>query len=221
MRHISTIILIIQWLWRQPRNRRAADVVAPPNLRKRFLAAVPPQDRLRLLVVGQLEGTAKALALRLGAAAALAGAGLDKLPLELRQPAKHGQHQPPVCCGGVGPCVGNGAEARPLVGNGFQGVQQVERRTRQPVESRHQKHVTGGQMVKSAAKLGAVSLRTACHLAEHLDGSGSGQGRDLRFDALTVRGYPCIAVNHARIMTVTYAKESPFRINGLGFLHKC
>ncbi len=66
-------------------------------------------------------------------------------------------------------------------------------------------------------KPGAVVFRATCHLEEHFARSGLRQRADLRFDALAVRGYPCIAVNHPHIMAVTYAKESPFRINGLGF----
>lgn len=169
---------------------------------------------------GELEGAAKALALRLGPGAAFAGAGLDQLPLELRQPAQHGQHQPPVGRGGIGPYVGEGPEARPSVGNGFERVEKVERRAGQPVESRHHEHVAGIEGGDRARKLGAVALRPAGRLAEHLDGSGGGQRADLRFDALAVRGYPCIAIDHARIMAVTYAKENPLPINALGLLHK-
>ena len=81
-------------------------------------------------------------------------------------------------------------------------------------------HVARGERAEQAAKPGAVGFRAACHFAEHLNGSDGRQRAYLRFDALAVRGNPCIAVNHAAIMTVTYAKESAFRINSLGFLHK-
>ena len=75
-------------------------------------------------------------------------------------------------------------------------------------------------MVESAAKLGAVGLRAARHFLKHLPRSGGRQRADLRRNALAIRRDSGVAVDHPRIMTVTYAKESPFRINGLGFLHK-
>ena len=41
----------------------------------------------------------------------------------------------------------------------------------------------------------------------------------LGVNALAVRRYPRVAVFHASLMAVTYAKEKPFWINGLIFLH--
>jgi hypothetical protein len=97
---------------------------------------------------------------------------------------------------GIRNSLGEGAESGPLVGNGFQGVQQVEGRAGQPVESRHSHHVARGKRVEQPPKLGAVGLRPARHFLKHLDCSGGGQGRDLRLHALAVRRDPCIAVNH-------------------------
>jgi hypothetical protein len=41
----------------------------------------------------------------------------------------------------------------------------------------------------------------------------------LRLDALAVRGYPRVAVFHALLMAVIYAKEKAFRIKALIFFH--
>ena len=128
---------------------------------------------------------------------------------ETRAPAKDGQHQPPVRRGGISPHISQGAEARPLVGNGLQGVQQVERRAGRSVER-----------VDHPAKLDATALRPARHFAVHLRRSGGGQRAGLRLDALAVRGDPCIPKNRAPVMRLTYGKENPFRINGLDFFHK-
>jgi hypothetical protein len=42
----------------------------------------------------------------------------------------------------------------------------------------------------------------------------------LGVNALAVGGYPGVAVFHARIMSVTYAKEKPFDFSALVSLHK-
>jgi len=139
---------------------------------------------------------------------------------ETRAPAKDGQHQPPVRRGGISPHISQGAEARPLVGNGLQGVQQVERRAGRSVESRHQHHIARVERVDHPAKLDATALRPARHFAVHLRRSGGGQRAGLRLDALAVRGDPCIPKNRAPVMRLTYGKENPFRINGLDFFHK-
>ena len=109
-----------------PRNRPSAHVIAAANFGKAFLARLSSRERLLPLVGGELEGPAKALSLCLGAAAPLAGAGLDQFVLEFRHPAQHAQHEPAMRGGGVGPHVGEGSEPRPTVGNGFERVQKIE-----------------------------------------------------------------------------------------------
>jgi hypothetical protein len=64
------------------------------------------------------------------------------------------------------------------------------------VKPRCHEYVAGVELVKRAAKPGAVGLRAARRLAPHLPGTGGAQLLDLRFDALAVRRYPYIGMNH-------------------------
>ena len=57
-------------LFVRPRNRPAADVIAAPDLRKRFLALVAPPDSIGLLVWGELERSPHMQAMGYGADAA-------------------------------------------------------------------------------------------------------------------------------------------------------
>jgi hypothetical protein len=70
------------------------------------------------------------------------------------------------------PCDVVSAQASPsasgsarLVGDRRYDVEKVARRSRQAIEPRNQKHVAGVDLVKRAAKLGAVGLRAARGLA--------------------------------------------------------
>ena len=83
----------------------------------------------------------------------------------------------------------------------------------------HLQHVAGVELVEQAAKLRAVGLGSARHFAEHLTRPVLPQRRDLSGHALAVRRYPGIAVFHALLMAVIYAKEKPFCIKALIFLH--
>jgi hypothetical protein len=182
----------------------------------RLVAAL---DRLALLVIGEFERSAHFLPARHGARPAFACARPDQIALELGQPAQDGQHQAPVRCGGVGPGVAKGFETGFLAGDRRERVQQVAGGSRQPVEPGHGYDVAGVELVEQAAKLRPVGLRSARHLAEHLARPVFPQRRDLSGDALAVRRYPCIAVFHALLMAVIYAKEKPFRIKALIFFH--
>jgi len=66
----------------------------------------------------------------------------------IRQPAKHGQHQSPVRCRGVGPCVAQGSESGLPAGDRRERVQQVASGSRQPVEPRHHHHVAAVELVE-------------------------------------------------------------------------
>jgi hypothetical protein len=59
-------------------------------------------------------------------------------------------------------------EARALAGDRREGVQKVARRSRQ----RDHEHVAGVEPGEDAAELGAIGLRAARHLAEHLARAG-------------------------------------------------
>ena len=80
-------------------------------------------------------------------------------------------------------------------------------------------HVAGLKQVKQPMKLRAVGLGSARHFAEHLLAFGLRQFLHLRVKALAVRRDPCVSINHALLMAVTYAKEKPFQINAPKTLH--
>jgi len=85
-------------------------------------------------------------------------------------------------------------------------------------------HVTtttspGGDFEEKPAKLWPVGLGAARHFAEHLFASGLGELAHLGVNALAVGGYPRIAVFHASLMAVIYAKKKPFWIKAVIFLH--
>jgi hypothetical protein len=67
--------------------------------------------------------------------------------------------------------------------------------------------------VSISAELRAVGLGAARHLAEHLRASCLGELAYLRLDALSVGRDPGVAVDHARLMAVFYAKEKPNETN--------
>ena len=73
-------------------------------------------------------------------------------------------------------------------------------------------------LVEKSAELRPVGLGTDRHFAEHFFGSGGGQRRKLRVDALAVRRYPCIAVDHALILHVYSARGKGPDFSGLGFV---
>ena len=73
----------------------------------------------------------------------LIGTRSDQLSLELGEAAKNGQHKSAVRGGGVGPGIGDRAEARALLRNGGDHVQQVARAAGRPIKPRH-KHTSPG-----------------------------------------------------------------------------
>jgi hypothetical protein len=190
------------------------DVVAAGDVAERF-ASVTSANRLTPLVRGELEGSAQALPTRLRPLPAFAGAGADQLALELRQSAEHGQHQTPVRGRRVGPRVGEGSKPGFLAGDRGEGVEKIACRACQPVEPRHHHHVAGGEAVKQPVKLHAVGPRPARHFPEHSFASGRPKLAHLRVNALAIRRYPGVAVFHASLMAVTYAKEKPCQIKAL------
>jgi hypothetical protein len=89
--------------------------------------------------------------------------------------------------GGVGPCIAKRSETGFPIGDRREGVQQVARRSGQPVKPRHHHHVAGVELGQQAAKLRPVGLRTARHFAEDLAGAGRAKLPDLGVNALAVR----------------------------------
>jgi hypothetical protein len=105
-------------------------------------------------------------------------------------PAQNSQHQAAVRRRRVGPCVAERSETGFAIGDRRERVQQVARRSRQPVEPRHHQHVAGVELVEYATKLCALGLDPARHFAEHHVRPVLPQIRDLSGDALPVGRYP-------------------------------
>jgi class 3 adenylate cyclase len=87
--------------------RRSSASVAPCARRRRasvFCASVNFGDRAHVLPA------------LLRPAAALSGAGADKVAFYVRQPAEHRNHQPSGAGAGIGPRLGQRAELRPRMG---------------------------------------------------------------------------------------------------------
>src|SRR5258705_5218294 len=99
---------------------------------------------------------------------ALAGAGPDQLFFELSEPAEDGEHQPAMSRCRVRPYISQRLEAGATLGDLIQGVEQVTRRSSQPVKPRYHKHVAIAKPVHDLTQLGAVCLCTACLLAVNL-----------------------------------------------------
>jgi hypothetical protein len=68
-------------------------------------------------MIGEFERPAHSLPARHGPRPAFAGARSDQIALELRQSAKHDQHQAAVRCRGVGPCLAKRFETGFLLGD--------------------------------------------------------------------------------------------------------
>ena len=196
-----------------------AHVVAGGDLAQRFVATVAALDRLALLVRGELRLAAQLHAARHGARPAFAGARADQLALELGQAAQDGQHQPAMCCGGVGPCVAQGPETGFAIGDRGEGVQQVACRSRETIKARDRYQVAGLKGGEQAAKLRAVGLCPARDFAKNFRAACLGELAHLRRGALAVRRYPRIAVNHARILHQNYAPEKRNVFSGLVLVH--
>jgi hypothetical protein len=94
-------------------------------------------------------------------------------------------------------------------------VQPVARRSGQPVKPRHHQHVARVELVEQPAKLRPVGLGSARHFAEHLARPMFPQFRYVSRDALAVRRYPRIAVNHGFILHQISAPKKRNRFKGL------
>ena len=119
----------------KPRNRRAADVVAPGQFSERVALRAPP-DGLLLLFRCEGRGSAHGLSLRLGARAAFGGAGADKIALHIGQASENRQHQPPGAGAGVGPRFRQGSELRLGVHDALDDAEEVKGAARKPVDPR-------------------------------------------------------------------------------------
>jgi hypothetical protein len=87
------------------------------------------------------------------------------------------------------------------------------------VQSRHQQHIAGGEPGEYLVQLCAVGFGAARDCTVHFNRACGGQCRDLRRDALAVRGDSRIAVDHVPIMHLSFARWKGNQINHIFFGH--
>ena len=92
------------------------------------------------------------------AKATLACPGHDQLTLELGQATEHGKHQSTMGCCGIGPSILEALEAGATLADGSQDVEQVARRSGQPIKTRHQQHVARAKAVTARSISGASRM---------------------------------------------------------------
>lgn len=73
---------------------------------------------------------------------ALAGACADEFALELSKPSEHGEHQSAVRCRRIGPRVLERLETRPGLSNLVQDVEQIARRSSEPIKASDNKDIS-------------------------------------------------------------------------------
>ena len=110
----------------------------------------------------------------------------------------------------IGPCVGKALEARALVRNLCQDVEQVAGRAREPVEPRDEQHVPRLKDRQGPRQRVAISrARAADLLCENLRRAGLAQGRLLAGERLAVRRDPGIAEDgHFALQFCAYLSHS-------------
>ena len=105
----------------------------------------PPPSGLGLLRRRQLRRTAHTLPALLRPAAALGGAGADKIALHVGESSENGNHQAPGAGASVSPRLGKRPELRLGVHDLLDDGEQIEGAAREAVDARHGHHVTGGR----------------------------------------------------------------------------
>src|SRR4029453_13293617 len=103
---------------------RAVNAEQAGDVRLAF-ACGQPTPGLLLLMRRELCRTPELDPARHGTLGPVPRPGTDQLALELRQPAEHRQHKPPMRRGGVGPSVAETSETRATLGYFVQDIEQV------------------------------------------------------------------------------------------------
>lgn len=121
-----------------------------------------------LLIDGKFRRAAELDASGLGARSAFAGSRPDQLALEFGQAAQHRQHQSTVRCRRVGPHVAQRSKLGLHLGDGGQHVEEIARRTRQPIQTYDDQDIPLAQRGDCPLGLGPFGLRARRRLAEDL-----------------------------------------------------
>jgi hypothetical protein len=146
----------------------------------------PATAGLVLLRLCQFRFPAHALPALLRPAAALGGAGSDKVALHVRQAAENGQHQAASAGAGVGPRLGERTKLRLGVHDLLDDGEQVEGAAREAVDPRDCHHVAGCEGLQHFEKLAPVVVRARHLLAVNLAASYAAQLLKLGVESLPV-----------------------------------
>src|SRR5215208_351174 len=144
----------------QPRNRAVVDIVGAGDFPDR-LAFITATKCFLSLMRRQLRLAPHLHASCFGTLPAFACPCPDQLAIKLRKATQDSEYQPAVCRCGVGPSITQEVEAGVLVSDSGKGVQQIPRRTRQPIEPGHHQQIA--TLEPSALGFGATR-----DFAEHL-----------------------------------------------------
>jgi hypothetical protein len=88
-------------------------------------------------------------------------ARLNEFTLELRKPAKNGEHQSSVGCRRVCPGVGEGPKTSARLGDRVEDIEQIASRPSEPIQARDHQHVTFLQAPEQLGKFGPVGASAA------------------------------------------------------------
>jgi hypothetical protein len=111
----------------------------------------------------------------LGPLATFTRPGSDQLALEFSQAAKHSEHQPAMSGRGIGPSILERFEAGAAFADLIEHIEQVARRSGQPIKPRDHEHVARLKPADCLRQLRPVRLGPRHLLFEDLGAAGSHQ----------------------------------------------
>src|SRR5262245_35533687 len=116
---------------------------------------------------------------RLRAGAAGAGSGEDQLALELGQPAEHGEQEPTVRCGRIGPGITERLEGGTGFADRVEDVEQVAGAPGKPVKPRDRQHIASLEAFDDLGQLRPVAAHATDLLRVDLYAAGGAELRIL------------------------------------------
>jgi hypothetical protein len=172
----------------QPTDRGVRDVVRPGNVREHF-TSLPTRNRLSTLMASQLRSTPHDDATSYCTLTPLPGAAPDQVALKLSQAAQDGQHEASVRGRGVSPGIPQRFEPSALVSNSAEDIQEIPRRSSQPIKACHHQHIALVQRRYKPGELLAVGSGTADLLLVNPLAIGGFEFGHLRRQRLAIGAY--------------------------------
>src|SRR5215471_10753598 len=143
----------------------------------------------------------------LGPLATFTRPGSDQLALEFGQAAKHGEHQSAMSGRGIGPSILERFEAGAALADLIEHVEQVARRSGQPIKPHDHEHVARLKPADCLRQFGPVRLGPRHLLFEDLRAAGSHQLGVLSGQVLITGRNPRISI-HWHDFTYQYEELS-------------